>query len=90
MDKDVVHVSSGIFLGHKKWYNWVIYRNVDRPKDCREVNQKEKNIPYINEYMWHLEKWDRWAYWQGRNTDADVENGHADMVGREEWNKPGQ
>ena len=25
--------------------------------------------------MWNLEKWGQWTYLQGRNRDADVENG---------------
>ena len=38
---------------------------------------------YINVYMWNLEKWYRWTYLQGKNRDADVQNGYADMRG--EW-----
>ena len=33
--------------------------------------------------MWNLEKWYRWTYLQGRNTDADVENGCVNTEGRE-------
>ena len=35
MDKeDVVHIYNGILLGHKKERNWVIYRDVDGPREC--------------------------------------------------------
>ena len=30
--------------------------------------------------MWNLEKWYRWTYFQGRNRDTDIENGHVDTV----------
>ena len=40
--------------------------------------------------MWNLEKWYRWTYLQGRNRDADVENGHVDMgEGRRGWDELG-
>ena len=34
-------------------------------------------ISYINAYMWSLKKENRLIYLQGRNRDADIENGHA-------------
>ena len=40
---------------------------------------REQQVLYINSYMWNLEKWYRWTYLQGRNRDADVENGHVDI-----------
>ena len=47
----------------------------------------EKQIPYINAYMWDLEKWYRGTYVQSRNRDTDVENKHTDTVveGEGEW-----
>ena len=43
-------------------------------------SEKEKQISYIiNAYMWNLEKWYRWTYFQGRN--RDIENRRAN--GRE-------
>ena len=60
MDKeDVVHIYSGIPLNHKKERNWVIYRVVERPREChteRSKSEREKQISYINTYMWNLEK----------------------------------
>ena len=40
----------------------------------KEVHQKKEQILYINVYVWDLEKWYRWTYFQGRNRDADAEN----------------
>ena len=34
--------------------------------------------------MWNLEKWYRWTYLQGRNRNADVEEGLVDTVGEGE------
>ena len=39
--------------------------------------------------MWNLEKWYRLSYLQGRNRDADVENGHVDTVERGGWDELG-
>ena len=55
----------------------VIQTEVNQTK----VNQKGKNISYINEYIWNREKWYR-CYMQGRNRDADVGKGHVDMAWR--------
>ena len=41
----------------------------------------EKQIPYINAYMWDLQKWYRGTYVQSRNRDTDVENKHTDSGG---------
>ena len=35
MDKeDVVQIYSGILVSHNKELNWVIYRDLDGPRDC--------------------------------------------------------
>lgn len=53
-----------------------------------EVGQKErKKISYINACTWDLEKWCRWASFQGTERDADAENGHADVGDGEAWNE---
>ena len=36
--------------------------------------KSEKQVLYINAYMWNLEKWYRRTGLQGRNGDTDVEN----------------
>ena len=37
-------------------------------------SEKEKQILYINAYMWNLEKWCGGTDFQGSNRDSDVEN----------------
>ena len=85
MEKEgVAHIYNGILLGHKKEQNWVICRDVDGPRDCHtewSKSQREKQISYINAYMWNLEKWYRWIGLQGRNRNTDVENKHMDTKG---------
>ena len=43
-----------------------------------EVSQKVKNkyhiLTHTHIYIWNLEKWYWWTYFQGRNRDTDVEN----------------
>ena len=58
MDKeDVVYIYNGILLSHKKEWNWVICRDVDRPRDdYSEWSKSEKEILHINAYMWNLKK----------------------------------
>ena len=80
----MVHIYNGILLSHKKERNCVICRDVDGPRDCHtewSKSEREKQIPYINAYMWNLEKWYRWSYLQSRNRDTDVENKPMDAKG---------
>ena len=83
MDKeDVVHIYSGILLSHKTERNWVICWEMDGSRDCHtewSKSEKEKQISYINAYMWNLEKWYRWTSLQGRNRDTDIENKRMDV-----------
>ena len=83
----MVHIYNGILLSHKKERNWVICRDVDGSRDCHTVNKSEgeKQISYINAYMWNLEKWYRWTGLQGRNLDTDVENKRMDTKGEMWW-----
>ena len=80
----MVHIYSGILLSHKKERNWVICRDVDGPRDCHtewSKLEREKQILYINAYMWNLEKWYSWTGLQGRNRDTDVEDKRMDTKG---------
>jgi len=43
--------------------------------------EREKQLPYINTYIWNLE---RWTYLQGSDADADTENRLMDMPGEGE------
>ena len=53
-------------------------------------SEREKQILYINAYMWNLEKWHWWTYLQGRNKDTDVENGRVDTAGEGEGGMNGE
>ena len=83
MDKeDMVHIYNGILLSHKKEWMWVSCSEVDELRPCyTERSKLEKQIPYINVYIWNLEKYYWWTYLQGRNRDGDIENRHVDTVG---------
>jgi len=53
-------------------------------------SEREKQISYINVYMWNPENWYRWTYLQGRNRDADIENEYVDTEERRRvWNELG-
>ena len=57
---------------------------MDGPRDCHtewSKSEREKQILYINAYIWNLEKWYRWSYLQSRNKDTDVENKRMDNKG---------
>ena len=59
MGKDVAHVYDGILLGHEKEQDWVVFRDVDGPRDCHtewSKSERETQISHINIYMWDLEK----------------------------------
>ena len=50
---------------------------MDGPRDCHtewSKSEREKQISYVNAYMWNLKKWYRWSYLQSRNGDTDVED----------------
>ena len=82
-NENVVHKYNGILCSHKKEQSWVICR--DGPQDCHikwSKSEREKQISYINEQMWNLEKWYKWFYLQRRNRDTDIENKHVEPKGR--------
>ena len=94
MDKeDEVHIYNGILLSHKKEWNWVISTHVDGPRECHREwskSEREKQISYINTYMWNVEKSYRWTGFQGRNRDIDVENKCVDTKeGKRGWGGEG-
>ena len=37
-------------------------------------SERDKQTSYINTYIWNLEKWYWWTYFQGRTRDADGAN----------------
>ena len=55
----MVHIYNGILLSHKKEQNSAICRDLDGPRDChteRSKSKREKQISYINAYMWNLKR----------------------------------
>ena len=57
--KKMWYIYNGISLSHKKERNWVICRDVDGRRDCHtewSKSEREKQISYINAYMWNLKK----------------------------------
>ena len=46
-------------------------------------SEREKQILYIDAYIWNLERWYWLTYLQGRNRDADIENRLVYTVGKE-------
>ena len=64
MDKeDVVQVYSGMSLSLLKKWNWVSGSDMNEPRGCHTEWSKseiEKQISYINAYIWNLETWYWW------------------------------
>ena len=64
MDKEAV-VYTGILLSHKKECIWVSSNEVDEPTAYYtewSKSEREKQILFINSYIWNLEKWYWWTY----------------------------
>jgi len=63
-NEDVVNIYNGIFLSHKNSEivsfveMWMDLETVVQTKSERK-KQKQKQISYINAYVWNLEKWYR-------------------------------
>ena len=79
----MVHLYNGILLSHKKEWIWVSWTELDESRACDvewSKSDREKQIFYVNAYIWSLEKMVL-IFLQGRNGDADVENGFADTAG---------
>ena len=45
--------------------------------------EREKQISYIDTYMWNLERWYWWTYLPSSNGDADIETRLVGTVGKE-------
>ena len=82
--KVVVHIYNGVLLSHIKEHIWVSPNEVNEPRTCYtewSKSEREKQILYINGYIWNLERWYWWIYLQGSNGDADIENRFVDTAG---------
>ena len=61
-EEDVEYTYNEISPNHKKERNCALCSDMDELRDCHkhEVKSKrEKQISYINVYVWNLEKWYR-------------------------------
>ena len=45
-----------------------------------EVSQRERQLLYIDIYIWNQERWSRWSYLQGSKGDADIKDRLLDTV----------
>ena len=85
MDKEgVVYIHNGILLSYKKEHIWVSSNEVDETGAYyteQSTLERERQILYINTYMWNLERWYLWSYMQGSKRDTDVKNRLLDSVG---------
>ena len=76
----MVHIYNGILLSHKKERIWVSPNEVDEPRAYdTEWSKSEKNkYCTLHAYVWNLERWYWWIYFQGSNREADTENRRKD------------
>ena len=88
MDKEiVVHMCNRILLSClKEWiwlheyiilYSWVSRSEVNELGACYtewSKSEREKQVSYMNAYVWNLEKWCWWTHLHRRNGDTGVEN----------------
>ena len=85
MDKsDVVHKYTAILLRLKKEQIWVSSNEVYKHRTYYtewSKSEREKQIAYINAYIWNLEKGYWQTYLQRRNGNTDVEKWHVDTAG---------
>ena len=76
MDKEVVvHVQGGILLSYKKECNWISSNEEDEPRVYYtewSQSERERQILYTNVYVWNLERWYWWSYFQGSTGDTDI------------------
>ena len=78
----MVYIYNGIlFIERNEIGSIVVMWMSLEPVIQSKVSQKEKNMLYINTYVWNLEREYWWTYFQRSNGDADVENGLVDTVG---------
>ena len=66
---------------------WVHSNEVDEPRAYYTEwtkSERERQMSYINAYIWNLEWWSWWTYLQGSNGAADIENKLVDTEREEE------
>ena len=84
MDKEVVvHIHHEILLSYKKECTWVSSNEVDERGvyyTVWKMSERERQMLYINAYLWNLERQYWWSYMQGSKGDTDVKNQLLDSV----------
>ena len=91
MDKDVVvHIFNGILLSHTKERICISPSELDEARASYtewKKSEREKQVSYINTYMWNLEKWYWWTNFKGKNTISNMDNRIMGSAGEErvEW-----
>ena len=80
-------------VGWHHWLNWHKFEQTPGDSErqgslacCSPWGHKESDMTesLIWTDIWNLEKWSWWTYLQGRNRDADRENGLVDTMGKVE------
>ena len=84
MDKEVVvHTHNVVLLSYKKEHIWVSSSEVNETGAYYtewSKSERERQMPYINTYIWNLERWCQLSYKQGSKGDTDVKNRLLDSV----------
>ena len=79
----VVHIYNGIVLSYQKECIWASPNEVDEPRDYyteRIKSERERQILYINTWVWNLERWYWWTHLQSTNGDTDIANRLVEMA----------
>ena len=65
MDKEVeVHIYNVASFSYKKKYIWINSKEADEPRAYYtewSKSEREKQILYMNAYIWNLERWYWWT-----------------------------
>ena len=72
-----IYIHNGILLSYKKEHIWVSSNELDEPRAYYtewSKSERETQRPYINAYIWNLERWYQWSYMWGNKGDTDVNN----------------
>ena len=76
MDKEVVvYIHNGTLLSYKKECIWVSSNEVDEPGAYYtewSKSERERQMLYINAYIWNFKRRYWWSYMQGTKGDTDV------------------
>ena len=83
----MLYIHSRILHSHKKECIWVSCNEIDEPWAYHtegSPTERWKQIPYIKAYIWNLELWYWWTYFQCSSGDTGIENRLVDPGGERE------